>query len=242
MADGRTIEIQKKKKDLTPKAKKEMEEDKVFNYAHLVLQLGLIFKELLEICKLPDRSRIIRVMKQCLVVFRSKSHLSKYALEVLRFLMQQTCLLSEKKATETLYSMFVNTKGKLDTHIPADLQMEYIVKLTKKHIKHMFSNKTSTNISQKTKALSCIDSVCKRYDVVSNVKVRCKKHSHANYHGDELLLIDDLRTVRPFEKIAGRSHKCFEKIKRNIELYLEPEKYHQWIQRRIELDGTDLAI
>ncbi|CAC5424882.1 unnamed protein product [Mytilus coruscus] len=41
---------------------------------------------------------------------------------------QLTVLFSEKSATMTVYSMFVNTQGKIDSHIPADLQMEYIPK------------------------------------------------------------------------------------------------------------------
>ncbi|CAC5377462.1 unnamed protein product [Mytilus coruscus] len=156
--------------------------DGILNYATLVLNLGLLYKELLSVCKLPDRKRLIRLMKQCLIVFKAKSNLSKYALEVLRFLMQQTVLLSEKSATMTVYSMFVNTQGKIDSHIPADLQMEYIVKLTKKYIKHVFSNKSSQNISKKTRALSSIESVCDNFDQISDVKVRCKNHSHASYY------------------------------------------------------------
>ena len=100
---------------------KKIKEDWVFNYAKLVLNLGLLFKELLDVCKIPDRKRMIRLMKQCLVVFKSKSNNSKYAVEVMRFLMQQTCVLSEKKAFHSFYSMFVNTKGKLDSYIPSDL-------------------------------------------------------------------------------------------------------------------------
>ncbi|CAC5384468.1 unnamed protein product [Mytilus coruscus] len=126
LSDGKTVEIQIQK--YAKKSKNVEKTDGILNYATLVLNLGLLYKELLSVCKLPDRKRLIRLMKQCLIVFKAKSNLSKYALEVLRFLVQQTVLLSEKSATMTVYSMFVNTQGKIDSHIPADFQMEYIVK------------------------------------------------------------------------------------------------------------------
>ena len=120
--------------------------------------------------------------------------------------------------------------------------MEYLVKLTKKHIKHMFSNKTTANISNKTKSLARIDSVCENFDKVSDVKVRCKKHKKASYHDDELLMIEDLRKLRPFQKTPGRCHDSFKNIKQTVDLYLEPTHFHEWINNRIRLDGTDLAM
>ena len=47
---------------------------------------------------------------------------SKYALEILGFF-YQLAILSQKTASGSLYGLFVNTKGLVDTHIPADLQM-----------------------------------------------------------------------------------------------------------------------
>ena len=66
-----------------------------------------------------------------MTVFKSNSNNSKYALEIHRFLIQQTCTLSEKEAAGIVQGMFVNTSGKKDGHIPADLQMEYVVKTIK---------------------------------------------------------------------------------------------------------------
>ena len=54
-----------------------------------------------------------------------------------------------KKLVSHFTLMFVNTKGRIDTHIPVDLQMDYIVCVCKKHIQHMFSNKKKTQILSK---------------------------------------------------------------------------------------------
>ena len=52
-----------------------------------------------------------------------------------------------------LQACFMNTKGHPDTNVPADLQMEWVVRHNKKHIKHMYSIKSMTNIYNKSSAL-----------------------------------------------------------------------------------------
>lgn len=68
-------------------------------------------------------------------MLKGHRHKFKYALEILRLLCQQFALLSDKQACESLFGLFVNTGT-------ADLQIEYIVKLTKGHLKSVCSNKT----------------------------------------------------------------------------------------------------
>ena len=68
-------------------------------------------------------------------------------------LIQQYSLLPVRDACEVFQTCFVNTKGHQDSHVPADLQMEQIVKCNKTHIRHMISNKTTSNIEAKSSAL-----------------------------------------------------------------------------------------
>ncbi|CAC5403385.1 unnamed protein product [Mytilus coruscus] len=160
--DGVVIPIQlsngKRWSYVIKKAQKSQtaQEDKVKNYGHLCLELGLQFKAILDLCKLPDRDRGLRLLKVCMIHFKANNNLSKYAYEILRLLVHQLCILSEQEAHEEFYGLFVNTKGKMDSHIPCDLQMEYIVKSVKRNIKHMFSNKTGKNITTRTSALPAI--------------------------------------------------------------------------------------
>ena len=119
----------------------EQKDDNVRNYACFLLELGLLFKSLLDLTKFPDRTRGLRLLKLAMVYFKSNSNLSKYALEILRLLVHQLCLLSEKGAHEEFYALFVNTTGHYDGHIPADQRMEYLVIEVKEHIKHMASTR-----------------------------------------------------------------------------------------------------
>lgn len=45
--------------------------------------------------------------------------------EIMRLLVHQTCMLSEKAAKEEFYGFFVNTTGRFNGHIPAYRRMEY---------------------------------------------------------------------------------------------------------------------
>ncbi|CAC5379180.1 unnamed protein product [Mytilus coruscus] len=131
LANGKEVQLSPR----LPEKNKETppETDKVMNCGQMVLELGLLFKELLDVCKSPDQKKLLQLLKHSMTVFKAKSNNSKYAFEIHRFLIQQISTLSEKEAAEVVQGMFVNTTGKPDGHIPADLQMEYVVKTIKKN-------------------------------------------------------------------------------------------------------------
>ena len=84
-------------------------QDYVMHYGRRVLELGLLYKDLLDATKLPERSRHISLFKLTMLLFKSHRNLSKYASEILRVLVHQICILSEKAAAEEFYALFVNT-------------------------------------------------------------------------------------------------------------------------------------
>ena len=101
--------------------------DKVNHYAHLVLELGMIYTYFLRLCHTPDRDQFLALMKMMLIVMKTNNTKAKYPLEILRLLVQQYSLLSKRSACMVLQSCFVNTSGKPNAYKPADLQMEHIV-------------------------------------------------------------------------------------------------------------------
>ena len=111
-----------------------------------------------------------------MLLFKVNSNLSKYALEVMRLLVHQLCSLSEQAAHEEFYGVFVNTEGSPAGHVACDDRMEWQVKLVKDHIKHMASNKSEKNISNRSRALSGIKGIASNYDRTTQVLVRSKKH------------------------------------------------------------------
>ena len=191
-----------------------------------------MFKSLLDLSKFPDRKRGLRLLKLAMIYFKSNSNLSKYALEILRLLVHQLCLLSDRGAHEEFFALFVNTTGHYDGHIPADQRMEYLVKEVKEHIKQMASNKTETNIANRTRAIYGVKSISQNFDRECSVLIRAKKHSDRSSADDEKVMLKDLRKKRPFKCQPGRFHEAFPNIKHSIYKDLDVLHYHEWIHSR----------
>jgi hypothetical protein len=118
--------------------------DGVNEYARRVLEIGFLYKSLQLNVQIPNRDRFLALMKCLMRILKSNNNKSKYSLEILRFLCHQMATFSEKTAQETFYGLFVNTKGKVDTSIGADLQMKHVVRLVKGHLRSVASNKIFT--------------------------------------------------------------------------------------------------
>jgi len=179
LPSGRVIEVIR----ATPKKSQQLPADGVYNYSKLLMQLGLLFISIDDLMKSPDRKRALGLLKYTMVYFRAHSTHSKYAAEILRLLVHQQCILSVREAYQEFYGLFVNTKGKIDSYIPCDLQMEYLVCKTKKQIKHMFSGQTEHNLDVRSKSIGSIADIAYNFDNAANVILRAKKTHTCQRHG-----------------------------------------------------------
>lgn len=59
--------------------------------------------------------------------------------------------------------------------------------------------------------------------------------------GDELLMIQDLRKLRPFSFQSGRLHNAFPNIKKSVIEYMNVDHYHSWIRSRIVINENELG-
>ncbi len=162
----------KAKVETTPTA------DHIYKYGQMVLSLGLLYKDWLDVCKIPDRDRGLRLLKVTAAVFKANNWQSKYAYECVRLLVHQISTLSLQEAHAEFYGLFVNTRGKINTHIPVDERMEWEVKEIKKHVKHMYSNKTEGNVFKRSRALSTIHEIGEKFDNVTKSGGSIKEALH----------------------------------------------------------------
>jgi hypothetical protein len=218
----------------------DAQHDRVKHYGHLVLELGLLFMQFVDVCKTPDRNRLLITLKYMMVVFKTANNHSKYALEIFRFLAHQQSTLSLRRAHEVLHGLFVNTQGKIDSNIPADLQMEHIVKRIKKLLKNSSPNAKQESTQKKTQALSGMDVIADNFDKEANVLIRYSKHKVKSAVDDELDMIEDLRQVRPFEAQYGRSFDQFENIQAPFDDSLNMNSMEAWIDHHKYLLSFDV--
>ncbi|XP_053382760.1 uncharacterized protein LOC128549647 [Mercenaria mercenaria] len=174
--------------------------DPVYSYGNIVLELGLIFMNFCNIVKNPNRDWLLNVMKYLMMMLKGHNNRSKYALELLRLLCHQFALLSERTAHETLYGLFVNTRKSI---IPADLQMEYLVRLTKGHLRSMCSNVTEQSLVKWSSSFYGMNEISEHFDKETSTVTQAQKHKRLSSFEDENKIIKNLRKIRPFLETPG---------------------------------------
>ncbi len=205
------------------------ERDKVSDYGHLTLELGMLTEYFNKLTHTPDRDRFLALLKMWMVVLKANNNQAKYPLEILYTLMQQYSLLPKQEACLVLQLCFVNTHGRENTHRPADVIMEGNIKTYKKHIKHMYANKTHSNIEKRSSAIAGIQRIGANFDEQSQVVARTSKHSTRGVALDEMTIMDDLRRLRPFNKVPGRCHRHFKDIVPSMVQLFDAQKFRAWV-------------
>ena len=100
---------------------KEVEPDKVKDYAHYSLEVGMTFTYFLQLVKNPDRNKMLSLLKMMMLQLRGLSINAKYPKEILRMLVQQYSVMGLREACQVFQACFVNIHGKPNEDIPADL-------------------------------------------------------------------------------------------------------------------------
>ena len=238
LANGQQILI---KRHVREETHVPVPEDGVKNYAHLTLEVGMLFVYMQSLIKKPDRMKIIPAVKMMLPIMKANTNNAKYPLELLRFLVQQKSLLSQRTAHEVLQACFVNTRGKEHTHVPADQQMEWIVNANKKLVKHMYSNKREDFIRKKSLALYGVGMVAQQFDDVTDTLVRAKKHAKKSVLTDEFTVLDEYERLKPFRHTGGRHHQNYRRITPSKLPMLDGQKFHSWFMEK-KLSFTQWVI
>lgn len=213
-----------------PSTTNQNTKDDVYKYGVLVMELGLMFLEFQDVCKSPDRARLMTVMKCMMMMFKTVNNNSKYALEILRFLCFHQASYSLQTSYQSIHGLFVNTQGKLDSSIPADLHMEHMVKKTKSMLKSLGSNKTPEIIVKRSKALAGMDAISHHYDTDTNVILRSHHHKLKNANDDEIKMIQDIMEVNPFVYTPGRSFEFFKGLTSPLLFSINDNKYKAWVE------------
>lgn len=209
----------------------QIECDRVVCYSTNLIELGLILKQMFNIIHYPDRNEGLRLLKLSMLFFKSYSVHSKYAYEIMRLLVHQQITLSEKQAQEEFYGLFVQTEN--NCIIPADLQMEYVVKKIKRSIRSMFSGQTLENIQRRSESIFPLSVIGNNFDYMTGVIKRYKTHKHIVSIGDEQEVLQLLHANKPFEQIYGRLHNQFKNIQPSVIRKLNKAKYKKWIKEKI---------
>ena len=70
----------------------------------------------------------------------------------------------------------------------------------------MYSGRLENNVERHMSAIYGINTVADLYDEITNVLIRATHHKAIDSIYDEKTLIQELRTIKPFKKVARRRH------------------------------------
>ena len=213
----------------------------MYNYSISVLEIGLLLISLLDVIKYPCRDRCLRLLKCSLMFFRSHSLNSKYAYEIVRFLVHQICSLSIKSAHEEFYGLFVNTIGHKGSVNPCDLVMEHHVKKIKFNVKHMNSGANEDYIEKRASANGVLSEIGSNIDIQLEVVDRYQSNHHVTSVGDLQEVISILIEKKLFDKQAGRSHSAFKNFPDSLWTNIDLPKMKEWLIMKIEEYAFELG-
>ena len=111
--------------------KKEKSTDSLKKYAHLTLEICMVYVYLHRLIQYPERKRLLAACKMTLILMKASGNCDVYPMEILRLLVQQYSLLPLREAFQSLEACFVKLKDR-DEMIPADMQMQNVSKQAKK--------------------------------------------------------------------------------------------------------------
>ena len=221
--------------ELEPTIDKE-DEDHVYNYTRLLLILLLLLHNHDNAIRLGDGARLIRLYKFFYLYFKV-SHCPKYAYGTLELLAQVNHLLSPRMAHCLTWNRFVNHKGKLDTNLPMDLEVEHDNKYFKDDICAYRGEITEKSVSRVSKSMQITESIIKNFDKITHIKCPSGVHTDASIEDDVMHLVDQFKGLKLYTKIPGRYHTAFPKIKNNILEDLDMTKLKAWISKSLASFG-----
>jgi len=109
------------------------QDDRVTNYASLVIGYGLMAENFHDAWREGDGGRLVRCWKFLLLHFRGNGR-TKYALEAFRLISKTSAVLSPRSAHQLMWNCTCNPKGGHGNNIPLDLENEFLNRVFKDDI------------------------------------------------------------------------------------------------------------
>ena len=205
--------------------------DGVWNYAVNTLKSYLLLADFKDAVAAGNGEYLSILRKQLLTHFFATPGFNEFSIEMLINILQSEVLLSEAEAYHCKWAATVNWKGGAGHNIEIDLFQENMNCEMKKLIKSMGANKTEKAISRASKASGGVTKIVQSFEKQVSIHERSSTHSHKSSKDDEHSILVDLRALRPFAQVDGRSFESFHDISYDPTHLFNNAKFKEWIAR-----------
>ena len=200
-------------------------------YGLNMIELAVFLMQLIDTCKEGDGLRNNINKKRLLLYFKSSNSFHNYSLEMFTSIAQIEALVSEEMAHRLTWGRFVNWHGGKGRNIACDMAQEICNRVSKDVVKAMGPNKTQKAMERASKAAAGVEQIVNRLNTVSDVKRVSQAHIHKSAKEDEVMMVQDLRMIKPFERKPGRKHAHFDKIQAMPTSGLDMKILFIWLEK-----------
>lgn len=128
----------------------------------------------------------------------------------------------------------------LGKNIECDTAQEICIQSSKNVVRGMGVNKTPNSLLRASKAAAGVEDIIGNFDKACHIHKSSNTHKHRDNKNDVLLALNDLRRLRPFTVVAGRSHKSFQDINVSPLTDLNRELVNQWLDHHKQMISIEL--
>ena len=129
-----------------------------------------------------------------------------------------------------MWAGIVNWKGGDAKNIEIDLLQENRNKDLKSLIKSMGANKTTKAITRASRAVGGVRQIVENFDEVALTR-ESSAHTHRSDESDVVIILSDVRKLKPFAYSQGRKYKSFPKIEADNLKSLNADDFESWLLR-----------
>ena len=205
--------------------------DGIWCYGINILKSYLLLADIKDAVATGNGEYLTIIRKQLLVHFFATPGFNEFAIEMLINILQCHVLLSQAEAHRCKWAATVNWNGGAGKNIEIDLFQENRNCEMKKLIKAMGANKTEKAIGRASKASGGVSKVVEAFESQVRMTRKSSSHTHKSSTADEVSILHDLRTLRPFKIEDDRNFESFVGISHNPTHSLDKIKFSEWIER-----------
>ena len=199
---------------------------------------GLLLLEFNDSIKEGDGERLLDVYKVALVLYKEYGK-SKYAYEVLLFLVKIYGKLSKHDAHNLKWNRFFNKHGTKGGNIPLDLRMEQLNKIVKTMWRFLGANLNESSAARVANTVDEMEQILDRVDEDCDISSEAGYRSKGKPEDAVSQITKDLNTIKAFKYTKGRKgHPTFETFPRTLVRKLNYRELHSWMTNHIKTWDT----
>lgn len=233
LEDCRKIEDNAATSDSMDSKKDAEESDSVYHYSRCALFLGLFACNFNDARKYGDGERTLRLYKFLCLMFKLEGK-TKYAYYTFQFLCQVFYLLPEELAFNLVFNRFVNNKGRADSNVEIDREVEHWNKLFKMDCREFNGKVTPKSIDRASCSYQSVDAILTAFDHCSNVHRPSGRHTRKNVTEDVTALAEQLKSQCLFKIKPGRKYQAYPSFPKNQFSRLDVPLLKEWMIQKLK--------